>query len=238
MRALEEAGIPIDVVGGTSIGAIAGYLHCRGFSYNDQAALVEEALLRTRPLEFPTLPIMSLSAGRRLKRMLTDPRFSTDGDIEDLRIPFFCISTNLTRARVVVHDRGEIYPALRASVSLPGVFPPVWKNGDLLVDGGVMNNLPVDVMRNRLGGGVVIASDVHLDRDLSVPHAFDVSLRGTSALLRQIAPRRRSRLPSILSILTRTVELGDRRALESQLAAGAVDLNLRPPLDGFGRLDP
>lgn len=67
--------------------------------------------------------------------------------IEDFWTSFFCVSANISRAEVVVHDRGEAWRAVRASISLPGIFPPVFQDGDLRVDGGVLNNLPADVMR-------------------------------------------------------------------------------------------
>ena len=62
-------------------------------------------------------------------------------------LPFFCVSTNLTRSRVEVHDRGDAGTAIRASVAIPGILPPVPFDGELLVDGGVLNNLPCDIMR-------------------------------------------------------------------------------------------
>ena len=77
--------------------------------------------------------------------------------IEDLPRRFFCVSASLNRAEEVVHERGPLWPAVRASMSLPGIFPPVYDGGDLLVDGGAVNNVPADIMRDRVGSGCVIA---------------------------------------------------------------------------------
>jgi NTE family protein/lysophospholipid hydrolase len=237
IRALEETGIPMDVVGGASIGAMIGYGYCLGMSHAERVHAVEEVLVNQGALLPPTLPIVSLSAGKKLRRLLTDAAFGLDADIEDLWTRFFCVSTNLTRGRVEVHEHGEAYRAIRASASLPGILPPVWQNGDLLVDGAVMNNIPVDVMRERVGSGVVIAVDIHAERDLSVRHPFDTTLGGGAALLHRFRRSPRAvRVPGIMAILMRTVELGDRRALESQLAA-AADLIVAPPVAGFGPLD-
>src|SRR6185312_9957174 len=87
--------------------------------------------------------------------------------IEELTKPFFCVSSDLTTGRIHEHRAGRLWRALRASVALPGILPPVTYHGHLLVDGGVMNNLPVDVMREQSGGGgPIIACDITGEIDL------------------------------------------------------------------------
>ena len=83
-----------------------------------------------------------------------------DWDIEDYWLPFFCVATNLTTGQPVVHSRGNSWRAIRSSVSIPGVLPPLPVDGALMVDGAVLNNLPVDVMREFNPYGKVIAVDV------------------------------------------------------------------------------
>lgn len=96
-----------------------------------------------------TLPLVSYSSGRKVTRQLREePAFATT--IEDLWRPFFCISASLRGVREVVHERGPVWRAVRSSISIPGIFPPVHDGDDLLVDGGVMNNLPVDVMAGKV----------------------------------------------------------------------------------------
>ena len=80
--------------------------------------------------------------------------------IEDLPLHFYCVSASLTRAEEVVHERGPLWPAVRASLALPGIYPPVYAAGDLLIDGGALDNVPADVMRGRVGSGSIVAVDV------------------------------------------------------------------------------
>ena len=95
-----------------------------------------------------------------------------DVRIEELPKPFFCVSSDLTTGRIHEHRSGALWRALRASVALPGILPPVTHHGHLLVDGGVMNNLPVDVMREHaLGAGPIIACDVTGEVDLQAQDA-------------------------------------------------------------------
>src|SRR5262249_47953176 len=112
-----------------------------------------------------TVPIVALAAGRRPAKKLQGVFGNTH--IEDLRLPYFCISTNWTRAERVAHRTGPVWQGLRASRSLPGLLPPVAHEGDWLVDGAVLNNLPVDVMHRWCEGGPVIAVDVSASMDMA-----------------------------------------------------------------------
>ena len=135
--------VPVDLVGGTSIGAVLAALVAMGL---DPTEIAEFARRQFRSLFDPTLPIVSLLAGRRIQTRLSDTFGAIE--IEDLATPFFCVSTNLTQALEVVHRHGPLAKAVRASISLPGILPPVASGGDLLVDGGLTNNLPIDLTRN------------------------------------------------------------------------------------------
>jgi NTE family protein len=158
IRALEEAGVPIDVVGGTSIGAIMAALCARGLPDSDRVRRVMHIARTGRRLVTPTLPLIALSAGRRVDQILAE--HLTSVPIEDLPLGFFCVSASLTRAEAVIHERGPLWTAVRASLALPGIYPPVYADGDMLIDGGAVDNLPVDVMRDRVGAGSIIAVDV------------------------------------------------------------------------------
>ncbi len=98
--------------------------------------------------------------------------------IEDLPRRFFCVSRSLNRAEEVVHERGPLGPAVRASVSLPGIFPPVCDGEDLLVDGAALNNMPADLMRDRVGSGSVIAVSVSPEVEPLVTAPFGPGLSG------------------------------------------------------------
>jgi NTE family protein len=160
LRALEEAKVPIDVVGGASIGAIIGAGFAAGWSLSEMTQVYRASFIASDPLSDWTLPLVSLVGGRSVSRLLKEAYGRRD--IEDLALPYFCVSTNLTAGRSVVHRSGRLWKWLRASAAIPGVLPPVFHGGQVLVDGGVMNNLPVDAMRDGLVADV-IAVDIGAD---------------------------------------------------------------------------
>jgi len=158
--------------------------------------------------------------------------------IEDLPRRFFCVSANLTRAEEVVHERGALWHAVRASLSLPGVFPPVYADGDLLVDGAALDNVPVEAMRARIGSGSVVAVDLFPDMEPVTTAPFDPGLSGWRVLghrLNLLAPSRP--VPTVIDILTRSTSLSGVRHQRAALASDRVDLLLRPPLPAIGALD-
>ena len=162
VRALREAGIPLDLVAGTSMGAIVAA--CLAVEWDDieLTKRLRRAFVEANPLRDYTLPFVALVRGRVMTSLLRDA--FGDARIEDLWRPF-CLLTNLSSGRAVVHREGPLWRALRASAAIPGVLPPLIEAGEALVDGGVINNLPVDVVRG-LGCGPVIAVDVAADRAL------------------------------------------------------------------------
>ena len=170
LRALEEAKVPIDVVGGASIGAIIGAGYAAGWSISEMTQVYRSSFIAENPLSDWTLPFVSLVGGRAVSRLLKEAYGRRD--IEDLVLPYFCVSTNLTAGRSVVHRSGRVWKWLRASAAIPGVLPPVFQGGQVLVDGGVMNNLPVDVMRDGLVADV-IAVDIGADDAVIAPGKLD-----------------------------------------------------------------
>ena len=153
MRALVEAGILVDYIGGCSAGAMMGAGLAAGWSHARRVEAFRRAFVLGDPLGDRTLPLVALHRGRRASQLL-EQAFG-ELDIEDLPVPFFCVSSDLTEGRLHVHDRGKLWVALRASSSIPGLMPPVFSGGRVLVDGGVIDNLPVGEMRRRLAGGIV-----------------------------------------------------------------------------------
>lgn len=224
LRALEEAGHPIDVIGGTSIGAVAGALLAVGYEHEERVEILSRALKRRRSVFPLTLPVLSIASDHKVEALLED--FCGGLSIEDLWVGFFCVSANLTRAETVVHEAGPLAAALRATFSLPGVLPPVVKDGDLLIDGGVMNNLPVDVMRRAVGGGEITAIDLRPVVDLRMVEGSD-RLPDWRALAGNLAGT--SDHPTVIDVLMRTVELGSAQAQRVSLEAAGVTRYLRPP---------
>ena len=168
--------MPIDVVGGTSIEAVMAALCAQGFTHDERVERSVTAFTRSGRLIRPTLPLIALSSGRRVDRLLADHLGAAP--IEDLPRRFFCVSANLTRAEEVVHERGALWRAVRASLSLPGLLPPVYADGDLLVDGAVLDNVPAGVMRARIGSGSVVAVDLLPEVESATAAPFDLGLSG------------------------------------------------------------
>ncbi|HET7767804.1 MAG TPA: cyclic nucleotide-binding and patatin-like phospholipase domain-containing protein [Chloroflexota bacterium] len=235
VRALEEAGLPIDLVGGSSAGAIVAAQIAAGWDHREMLERTHELLVRAKALVEFTVPLVSFLAARRFNDAL-DAMFG-GVLIEDLSTNYYCVSSNLTRAEVAVHERGSLVNYLRASCSLPGVFPPVLDNGDLLADGVLLDNVPVDVMRGRANGGEVIAVDVSSQIDLNRPYAFDPKLSGQQMLLNRLNPfsRRRIEAPNIMSVIMRAAELGSTR-IQLTLVKQA-DLYVNPPVSDFSTFD-
>jgi predicted acylesterase/phospholipase RssA len=156
-----------------------------------------------------------------------------DTQIEDLPIPFFCVSANLTRPGAHVHTRGLLARSVLATTRVPGLFPPIVEQGDLLVDGAIADNLPVQCMKSFAYGGRVIASDVAPAAETTAYADYGLVLSGWQHLLRKLIPfnRRNWLVPSLDYILMRTVEFGSAPA--RRRAEDMADLYIRPPLKEF-----
>jgi predicted acylesterase/phospholipase RssA/CRP-like cAMP-binding protein len=236
MRALDEARVPIDVVGGTSIGAVMGAFCALGMDDTERVERAVTAFTRSgRPVS-PTLPLVALSSGRRVDRLLAEHLGS--GFIEDLPRRFFCVSANLTRAEEVIHERGPLWPAVRASLSLPGILPPVYTDGDLLIDGGALDNVPVEVMRARVGSGCVIAVDLLPEVEPLTAAPFGPGLSGWRVLWHRVNPVGAPwSVPSVADIMSRSIGLSQVRQRRAALTGDRADLLLRPPMGKLGVLD-
>ena len=230
IRALEERGIPIDVIGGTSMGAIIAAQYAKGLSPDEMVALCRRTFVAWQPHRSPTLPIVSVINARKLNRVLH--AIAEDSQIEDLWLRYFCVSSNLTRAVVEVQVAGDLYQGIRSSCSVPGLGPPVLRNGELIVDGGVLNNLPADVART-MTQGRVFASNVAAKENVrsSILEADDMS--GFGLLLRMLNPfSAKITMPNFLTIVDRTAMLAG--VLASDAVSKQVDLYFEPPVQAYG----
>lgn len=232
LRAMQEAEIEVDAIGGVSGGAIVGAQAAAGVSPQEMKERARDEFLRRGSLLDFTVPIVSLIRGERFARMLA--RLFAETTIEDLPMRFFCVSANLSQATMRVHDRGRIWRAVGASISIPGIGPPTCENGDLLIDGSVLTNLPVEAMRE-LCQGRVVAVDVSADKDLSVDRSWTDFPSPGRLLAARPWRRRAMRVPNILEILFRGAMLGSI-AGERDIA-NRVEFYLRPPLRGVNLLD-
>ncbi len=229
-KALCEAGVEIDAVAGSSIGGIIGASIALGKPADE---LIEIAHQRFKGVLDYTLPLVSLVKGARITKGINKEFGGMD--IEDLALPFLCVSTNLSTSQVQVHDSGPITPAARATVAIPGVIPPVPMAGHLLVDGGVLDNLPIGPLRAANLVDTIIAVDLAAPVGPQAKRDFGLSVSGWKAL-RSALGRRKSRLPGVTGVLLRTMIVGSMKLRDDQLAAGMADLVLRPHLSGVSLL--
>lgn len=160
LKALEELRIPIDFIGGCSIGAAIGGTYAR--------VGLEESINICHMKDLPhtstdyTFPAVALLKGKNVCDFYR--KIYGDDYIEDLKTLFFCVSSDLTFSKLQVHDRGILWEAVRASSSIPAVYPPMYnEEGGMLVDGALINNMPVDVMRTHLRGGKILAVDCNIE---------------------------------------------------------------------------
>jgi NTE family protein len=227
IKALREAGISIDLCGGTSIGSIIA----SGVAAEWNNAQLVERFRRTfverNPLGDYTLPLISLSSGRRVSRLLRSE--VGEIDIEDLALPFFCVSADLVTSDMVVHRSGALWRCLRASVAIPGILPPVFMKHQILVDGGAANRLPVDVMRS-FGRGRVIGVDV--GSETSLANCDDVDELSILARLRLV---RNGRAPNILQLLLSAGSISAKRVTAANREQSSILLT--PDLEGIDMLD-
>jgi len=230
IRALLESGLPIDRVAGTSMGSIIGAAAAMEMPYEAELALSRRAFIEGKPHKEYTLPLFSLVRGRRLNRQLA--LAFGDAWIEDLWRPFLCVSCNLTTTHMVAHSRGPLWKAIRASLAIPGIFTPAVQSGELLVDGGVLNNLPGDLLR-AAGCSRVVVVDVSRLLDLAIGcEEFPSPWRRFWRRLwrRALTPH----VPSVLDILMRTVVISSERKVQEVKAD--ADLCLTPPVTHYGML--
>ena len=227
LKALKEAGVPFDYVAGTSMGGIVAAGVAMEWDIDELSERVRDAFVINKPLSDYTLPLIALFRGAKVSALLR--KHFGDTRIEDLAKPYFCVSSDLTSGRDYVHRSGLLWRALRASVALPGILPPVTEGGHLLVDGGVMNNLPVDVMAAE-SRGPIVAVDVAGEIDLRA----DDERYGERSIFSLIGQRMRGS-PSIISILMRAGTVGSD--LQRRSVRALADFLFEPPLDGVGMRD-
>lgn len=237
IRALEEAGVPIDIVGGTSIGAFIGALYARDSDVVPVYGRAKKFAGRMGSMwRFAldlTYPSASYTTGHEFNRGIF--KALGDSQIEDFWLDFYCNTTNISKSRSEIHTSGYAWRYVRASMSLAGLIPPLCDEGSMLVDGGYVDNLTVAHMKS-LGASTIFAVDVgSLDEDK--PQQYGDSLSGLWSLLNRWNPFSAFPNPPTLSeIQARLAYVSSVDALER---AKCIDgcLYMRPPIDPFGTLD-
>jgi NTE family protein len=254
IEALEEEGIHADIVTGTSIGSIVGAAYaCNNIAALKQAALtldVKTILLHF--LEF-TVPRAGLIDGAKVVEFIGEQLHETS--IEALSKPFACVATDVLSGKEYVFKSGELLTAIRASISMPGIFAPIYHDGRVLIDGGVVNPVPVDLARE-LGADIVIAVDInhgivhsgkksiptnHLQRwrensektkrdRFGIVDRFQQTIDNFDAdklgpMKRYIAP---DPIPNIFDVLGNSIRIMEAQITESKLAVFPPNILIRP----------
>jgi len=230
IRALREANIVIDAVGGTSMGSAIAAQYAIGMDYKTMLAANRECWINKHAFVDYTLPIVAMTTGRMLNKNLK--HMFGELSIEDLETPYFCISTDLTRAATVIHQRGLLWKSVRASLSIPGIAPPLFWNGQILVDGALLNNCPVDVMEE-LYGARVIAVETSSKGYLENSSRDAESVSGWRSLLDRIRLTHSHYWhPSMFDILhCSTMVTCDSQAERSR---AKCYMHIGPPVEKFG----
>lgn len=229
-KALVEAGIEIDWVGGASIGAIFGAAIADGWSPEKLYKLAYEAFVIGKPFSNYNLPLVSLLSGKRMMRLT---RQMLPGRIEDLPIPYFCNSSSLDSGSINVHTQGSIAGALQASAAMPGALPPAVVDKHLAVDGAVLNGLPIDIMRQCPVGEIIAV-------DLSSHKTYEVDYEQLPSAWELLRARwlpfgRRYRVPGLVTLLLKSTEIGSMVRVEQQ--GRDADLLFNPDVRKFGLTD-
>jgi len=226
LKVLEQAVIFPFIIAGTSMGEELGGAYAAGVPVSRLEALWQTTSFgRVAKTLLPTIPWSGWSSGNGLRRFLRD--LLGDQRIEELPLQFAAIATNLESGRPVTLTEGSLVDAIRASLSVPGLFTPVWFDGQLCIDGGVSNPLPVDTARS-LGADIVIAVDVLVEPSevkLSGLPAIDLRdlLKGSSD---EIEPRRYA--PSVFNVLLQMSTVFQKRLCDARLAQYPPDVLIRP----------
>jgi len=226
-KALLELGITIDWVGGASIGSIFGAPVASNWEYDKAYRIARHSFVKVKPFSDYTLPVAALIRGRRMERELGAHQSI---QIEDMPIPFFCVSSVLDSGELKLHESGQLSSALRAGAALPGVLPPAVVNRRLHIDGAVLNSLPVDIMLQKPVGKIIAV-------DLSSYKSYEVdylSIPSPWAILagRLLPFMRKYRVPSLATTILKATEIGTQ--LQVRAAGKSADLLLRPPVRQFG----
>lgn len=236
IQALEEFGIPIDHIAGTSIGSFIGGLYAREGDILSTSGRAKQFSGRMgniwRMLSDVTYPLVAYTTGHEFNRAIYKAFY--DLHIEDMWLPYFCNTTNITTSRMQIHDSGYAWRFIRASMTLVGLLPPLCDNGNMLVDGGYVDNLPVAAMF-ATGASAVFAVDVGAIDDNS-PRNFGDSVSGWWLLVNRWNPFSSAKsIPAITEIQSRLAYVSSVKTLEeAKVTEGCLYMQL--PVQEYGTL--
>jgi len=205
LKVLKEAGIPIHCIAGSSMGSLIGCI----YAVHENPHMMEKLAIHLKPkhwIDF-TVPRMGLVAGEKVSELI---RILTHGKrLEQLRMPVAVVATDLETGQEIVFTEGPIDKAVRASIAIPGIFNPVLDEGRVLVDGGVVNRVPIKVVKD-LGADVVIAVDV-------------------------VAEVPKIEIQSLFDVISQTIDVMERHVYQGQ--AALADLLIQPKVGHVSSTD-
>ncbi|RWS04783.1 neuropathy target esterase sws-like protein, partial [Dinothrombium tinctorium] len=239
IQAITEAGIPIDIVGGVSIGAFMGALWCQENkleTFTQKAREWSHGMTSYwRQILDLTYPVAAMFTGEAFNRSIYE--VFGDRQIEDLWLPYFTVTTDITSSCPRIHRHGSLWRYVRSSMSLSGYIPPLCDpvDGHLLLDGGYVNNLPADIMREVMGAETILAVDVGSQDDPDMTNYGD-TLSGWWLLWKRWNPFSKPvRVPNLPEIQSRLAYVSCVRQLEKVKRSDYVTY-IRPPIDRFKTL--
>ncbi len=238
LKAILEAGISIDAVGGTSVGAMVAALYAMYENYDSifyQFSRLIDATRNTVSFKKLSWPAVSLFSCKEFTIELSNV-FNAK-NIEDLWLPYFCISTNLGSYKEMVHRHGSLWEKIRGSASIPGIVPPMVLNGELHVDGGLVNNLPVNTMREILGAeSKIIAVELNSSSGDPKHYNFPPTLTFKQAFLSKLRlSYREYKFPSFIDTFLKSLLVGS--SMKQEENASLADLLISLQTQRFSMLN-
>ncbi|MDJ1182792.1 cyclic nucleotide-binding domain-containing protein [Roseofilum casamattae] len=229
LQALEMAGIPVDFIGGTSSGGLIAAQYAMGWNIATMAEKTQQNADRNNPFKAFTLPLVSLLSPKQLDRALQS--LYGDSRIEDLWIHFFCVSASLNTGEKKVHSQGFLWQAVRATTALPGIFRPFVDNGELLIDGGLLDRDPTLTLKE-LHSGPIILSSIAASCASYVPFTYEKFPSAIAILWSWLNPWKQPiQCPTVMDIIT--LSMITKSISNSKESFDAADLTLTPPLDDY-----
>jgi len=208
LEVLEKEGIPIDMIAGTSAGAAIGALYAQGKAASQIKKLfLDLGWKKLAPLIDLSLPKTGFIKGKKIQDLL-ESHIGGDLQFSDLKLPFACVTTDIDTGEEVVIDHGSVTEAVRASISIPAIFTVVKREGSYLVDGGLVNPVPVSVVR-QMGADFIIAVNV-------IPDVLDRAHRVHKEQME--APRE----PNIIHIIMQSIYIGTYSLARSSLEGANI----------------
>ncbi len=235
IKAMLEENVPIDIIVGTSAGSIVGGIYALTLDYEESLDSFTRGVVMTEKtvsLKNITWPLVSIFSGDPLTTY--NQSMFGSARIENLPLPFYCISSNISLMSQHVHKVGMLWEAVRSSSAVPGIWPPMVINGNLHYDGGLLNQLPTDYMRYLVGSNAkIIASQISVNRQDTMFYNFPPALSMKDALLYKLGFKKHFyRVPQLLEIFFEALFLGSYNA--EQKNSIFADIHIRPDLTNFG----